>query len=116
MYIGKATLLENVSVLQGTTAYTRSTPFLTSGYCHVILTSTGGSLTITKQGSFDDNNWYDAVNQYGESLGLVCMAQTITAGKYIIFAPLLSKYVRFKVIENNVGNSTVTLSVYMGEQ
>ena len=114
MYIGKATLLESVAVLQGTTAYTRSHLFTTSGYCHVILTSTGGSLTITQQGSFDETNWYDAVNPYNEPLGLVCTAQGVTSGKYIQYPPLLSKYVRFKIVENNVGNSTVTLAVYMG--
>lgn len=113
MYIGKATLLENIVVSRNSTAYSNSHLFTTVGFVHVILTSTGGSLTITQQGSFDNENWYDAYDPYGTLLGVVCTAQTITAGKYIQFEPLLSKYVRFKVVENNVGNSTVNLAVYM---
>ena len=105
--------LYNKSVSQGSTVYTNSHLYATNGYAHVIITSTAGSITVTQQGSFDNINWYDGYDPQNYLLGLVCTAQTQTSGKYIQFSPLLSKYVRFKIVENNVASTTVNLAVYI---
>lgn len=82
------------------------------GQMAVLVVSTAGSITITQQvGLTEDGTFYDAVDQDGTALGPVISALTVTTGKYIAFSSVLAPYSRFKVVEGNVAETVVTITV-----
>lgn len=107
------------AVAQAATEYSTSTKFnfaSTAGIACVFLTSTAGSVTVSQQVSLDNLNWYDPVDAASAGLGTVCTAQAVTTGKYIYYNPVLSKHIRFKVVEGNTAPTVVTLKFVFQEE
>lgn len=105
------------TVARNTTVY--STPVDMKGYAGgqagLLITTTAGSLTVTQQSSMDGTNFYDAINAAGSALKAV--AGTVTASRWVAFTPVVSPWIRFKVVEGNVAETAVTLRlVYYAER
>ena len=106
-----------VSVAQAATAYTSSSKFrLATGYAGIRLISTAGSITVSQQCSVDDIIWYDPVDAAGNTLGTVCTSQGVTTGRYISYSPVLTSYIRFKIVEGNTAATTVTIDLIFQEE
>ncbi|MFA6100394.1 MAG: hypothetical protein WC750_06035 [Patescibacteria group bacterium] len=95
------------AVAQNATTYTIGVPFsFCEGFAAAIVTVSAGSVTISQQCSKDNISWFDAVDGTDTALGVVCTA--MSAGtKYIQFDPVLSNFIRFKIVELNVASTTV---------
>ena len=105
------------AVGQAATVYTTSSIFrITTGYAAVFITSSAGSITVSQQCSMNTIDWYDPIDSSTNILGLVCTALTVTTGTYIQFDPVISPYIRFKIIEGNVGATTVTIKLLLQEE
>jgi hypothetical protein len=106
-------LMTAEDVAQADTHYTSSTDFdrcTGNASIYVILASAGaGHATITQQCSMDNTTWYDAVNAAGAAVGTVQTAQAVTTGTLITYSPVLTPYIRFKVVEDN--HAAVTVSI-----
>jgi len=108
--IAQEKVMNAVSGGQSATVYSSSVlNRLSKGYASVLVSSTAGSITISEQVSWDNVNFFDAVDTQGNALGSVYTALTVNTGKYIVFAPVMAPYIRFKVIENNSAATVVTL-------
>jgi hypothetical protein len=104
------------AVSQAGTIYTNEINFRqTTGHAAMFIISTAGSVSITQQCSVDGKNFYDPIDQNGNILGEICTALTVTTGKYIQFNPVIGLWVRFKIVENNVADTTVTLKLIFQE-
>lgn len=104
-------VIMNAVAIDGATAYTDSVKFshcTGSAVLHII--STAGTLAISQQCSMDNVNWYDPVDTAGAALGVVKAAQGVTTGSYTAFTPVLTQYIRFKVVESTAA-TTVTLTL-----
>lgn len=109
--------LEVEAVSQAATVYSGSMPFRhCTGEVSALITVAGTtSITITQQVSSDNVTFYDAVDASNNALGSV--AATMSAGtRYVAFSPVLARYIRFKVVENNTGAATVTIRVFAQEE
>ena len=114
--VGKNPLM-NSTVSQAGTSYSDAMRFdRCTGEVAVLLTSTAGKITVTQQCSVDGTTWFDPVSSNGASLGLVCLNQLVTTGRYIVYTPVLSQHMRFKVVEGNTGATTVTINIIFQEQ
>ena len=115
--IGRSPLLTAYSVSQAGTVYSNTMDFSRcTGEVAVLITSTAGKITVTQQCSIDNKNWFDPYNSSGASVGMVCLNLTVTTGKYIAYTPVLSQYMRFKVVENNTAATVVNLTLLFQEQ
>ena len=120
-------LMDAVAVTQAGTKYS---DVYTFGRCTGVATiklisASGGAATITvsQQCSldYDSNNptaahWYDPVDANGSAVGVVGTAIAVTTGKYISYSPVLTPYIRYKVIEGNTAACTVTLILAFQEE
>lgn len=114
--VGKEVLMSAVSVPTSNTKYSSIIDFSRcTGEVAVLVVSTAGKITVTQQCSVDKVNWWDPVSSNGAALGMVCLNQTVTTGKYIVYTPVISKHMRFKVVEGGTGTTTVTLSLVFQE-
>ncbi len=86
-----------------------------AGNAAMWIKTTGGSITVTQQVSLNGKEWHDAVDNSGNALGSVCSART-QGTYYIKFTPVLAPFVRFKIVEGNVGSSTVTAKLIFEEE
>jgi hypothetical protein len=104
-------LMDAVTV-DGATTYSSSRKFHNcAGDATLHIISTAGTLAISQQCSMNDVDWYDPVNTSDSALGVVKAAQTVTTGVYVVFTPVISKFVRFKVVESSASTDvTLTLS------
>ena len=110
--ISQEKLMDAVSIAQAATAYSSSKTFhACTGSAAMFIVSTAGSITVSQQCSRDGTNWYDPVDAAGSALGVVATALTVTTGKYIAFSPVLSEFIRYKVVEGNVGATVVTITL-----
>lgn len=104
------------TVANGATIY--STSFngeYASGFRAVLITLAGSpSVTITEQASVDGTTFYDAVDNTGTAVGAVASAITSTAGVYVVYAPVLARHNRLKVVA--AAASTVSLTITSSEQ
>jgi len=122
--IGREILMDAVSVSQAATAYSSVMNFeRCTGTVAVNLISTAGSITVTQQCSFDytDVNpsgahWFDPVDAAGTATGTVATACTVTTGKYITYSPVMTKFIRYKVVEQNSAATVVTLKLIFQEE
>ena len=109
-------ILMNAVAMDGETSYSDSVNFrLCTGSAALIIISTAGTLAISQQCSMDNNAWYDPIDTAAAALGVVKAAQTVTAGVYVVFTPVLSEWIRFKVIESTAA-TTVTLKLLFREE
>lgn len=106
-----------VAVTKAGTSYSSvfSSTFF-SGNIGLLIAVTAGSVTITQQCSTDGVNFYDPVDADGNALGAVVSAQTVTTGKYIQYAPVITKHMRFKIVEGNVAASAVSIDAVVEER
>lgn len=105
------------SVAKGATGYSNSiNTTYSDGYIAVRLVSTAGSVNVSQQCSIDNSTWYDPVDEDGVLLGVVASAQTVTTGKYIQYIPVLSKYIRYKIAEQDSSDTTVTMDAIVSEE
>lgn len=94
-------LLMDAVTIDGATDYSESRPFHNcAGDAVLFIVSTAGTLAISQQCSMNNVDWYDPVNTSDSALGVVKSAQTVTTGVYVIFTPVISKFIRFKVTES----------------
>ncbi|MDP2366078.1 MAG: hypothetical protein Q8M94_20195, partial [Ignavibacteria bacterium] len=104
-------VLMNAVTISAATKYSDSMPFRQcAGSAILLIISTAGTLAISQQCSNDNVNWYNPVDTAGGALGVVKAAQTVTPGVYVVFTPVLSEWVRFKVIESTA-ETVVTLTL-----
>ena len=80
------------------------------GTACVKIISTAGSITVTQQCSIDNSTWYDPETASGAA-GAVEDTITVTTGRYISYTPVMTPFIRFKVVEGNVAASVVTLEL-----
>jgi len=103
-------LLDKVTVVNET-KYTDSWSFRKcTGSAAVLIISTAGTLAISQQCSVDNVNWYDPFDITTGALGVAVAAQTVTAGVYRVYTPVLSEWARFKIIESTA-STVVTLTL-----
>lgn len=115
--IARTKLASAQAIAQAGTGYTDSMDFSRcAGDAAVLIVTLLGTSTITQQCSFDNVNWYDPVVAAGTATGAVCTATAATTGTYIVYTPILSPYVRFKVVETNVAALTITLHLIFREE
>lgn len=94
------------------TEYTGSIKFDScAGDVTVLIISTAGQIDVTQQCSLDNENWYDPVDTSEVATGIVASNLTVTAGKYISYTVILSPYIRFKIVEDDVAETIVTLKL-----
>ena len=79
-----------------------------TGNACVFIISTAGTLAITQQVSSDGVNWYSPYDISTTAQGVVVAAQTVTAGVYRVYTPVLCEWIRFKVVETTA-KTNVTL-------
>ena len=87
-----------------------------SGRGAVILTTSAGSITMNQQVSHNGETFYDAYDVSGALLGKICENQAVVTNRYIVFDPVFAKYMRFKIVEQGVGATTVTIKLLTGEE
>ena len=103
--------MDTETVAASATVYSASRKFHDcAGDAILYIVSTAGTLAISQQCSLNDVDWYDPVNTSDSALGVVKAAQTVTTGVYVVFTPVISKYIRFKVIESTA-ETVVTLTL-----
>lgn len=106
-----------VAVSQAATVYSSAVKTNRStGEVALLVTITGTTgITITQQCSLDGITFYDAVDASNNAVGAVVSAAA-AGTRYVVYSPALANYMRFKVVENNTGPATVTLSLMMQEE
>jgi hypothetical protein len=117
MAIANELLISSVTVGQAATAYSDIVSFdqiSDAGNAVVLITTSAGSVTVTQQCSPNKLDWYDAENASGSAIGAVVTAMTVGT-KYISYSPVLARYIRFKVVENNSAAAVVTLRLIFQE-
>lgn len=80
---------------------------------HVV--STAGTITVTQQCSLNGDDWFDPVDSAGSNIGEVISGQGVTTGRWVSFEPVLTRWIRFKVVEDNSAATTVTLELIFKE-
>lgn len=114
--VGRNTLMNAQAVGKAATAYSEAINFTRlTGEVAVLLRSTAGSINVTQQCSIDGKEWFDPANSGGASVGWVTIGQLVTTGRYIVYTPVMGTWVRYKVVENNVAATAVTLSLVFQE-
>lgn len=114
--IGRATLMNAVSVAQAATAYSDVMDFTRStGEVAVLLKSTAGNISVSQQCSINGQDWYDPANSGGATVGWVSLQQAATTGTWRVYTPVLGTKIRFKVVENNTAPTVVTLIIIFQE-
>lgn len=110
-------VLSDAQTCNNDTTYTvRSLKFRSStGYaCVKITLGTTSHVVVTQQCSTDDTNWYNPINASGTPIGIV--GTFTTAGTYYVqFDPVMTPYIRFKMVENNTASTTFSLSLIYQE-
>jgi len=113
----KTPLVMNEQVAKAATRYSMSVPFREcAGSAAVIISTTAGTITVSQQCSVDGETWYDPVDTAGGALGIVATALGVTTGRYVPYSPILSEYIRFKVVEANVAATTVTIRLIFRQE
>jgi hypothetical protein len=103
------------AVAQAGTAYSTSVPMrVFDGTAAVLIKSSAGSITVTQQCSVDDVTFYDPVNTSNSALGAVAAAMTV-GSRYVQPDLVPAMYMRFKVVEGNVGATVVTITMVFTE-
>lgn len=104
-------------VLMGVVAVSNQTKYSNARKFHdcdgtacVLIVSTAGSITVTQQCSTDNVTWYDPETSAGAA-GAVEDTITVTTGRYLSYTPVLSDWLRFKVVENGTASTNVTLTL-----
>lgn len=110
--IRQETLMTAEAVAQADTHYSSSVDFdRCNGNASLSVISTAGTVTVTQQCSLDDITWYDPISPAGTALGTLCTAKAATTGALISYSPVLTPYIRFKVVETNTAPTVVTLKL-----
>jgi hypothetical protein len=108
--ISKEVLMSAVEV-DNETKYSNSRRFHDcDGTACVLIVSTAGSITVTQQCSVDNVTWYDPETSAGAA-GAVEDTITVTTGRYLSYTPVLSPWIRFKVVEGGSAATNVTLTL-----
>ena len=107
------------AVAKAATVYSESMKFYKcTGFASVLVIVTedaaGASMTITQQCSPNGNDWYDPVDSGNTALGPVVSAMTV-GSRYVQYSPVLSSYLRFKIVEGNVNAGTITIRLFSQE-
>ena len=113
--IAQETLMNAVTV-NGETKYSNSRKFHQgTGSAVLIIISTAGTITVSQQCSPDDVTWYDPIDTSDGALGVVQSSQGVTTGIYVAFTPVLTEYIRFKVVESSASSSVTLKLLYRTE-
>ncbi len=109
--INKQVLMNGITVAKAGTSYSTARRFWDcDGSVAVLIASTAGSIAISQQCSLDGDSWYDPIAS-GAAVGIVGTGITVTTGLYITYTPVLTDYIRFKVVEANIAETIVTLTL-----
>lgn len=106
-------LSETIAVTQAGTLY--SGVFKSdknAGALSILITTTAGSITVTQQcGLSETGTFYDPVSSVNAALGGI--AATFTVGsRFVSVSPVASPWSRIKIVEGNVGATSVVIKVY----
>lgn len=82
-----------------------------AGNAALFIISSAGLITVSQQCSWDNKIWHDPVDLVGSSLGVVRALLSVTSGIYVPFTPVMSAYIRFKVVEGGTAGTSVTLRI-----
>lgn len=105
-----------ITIAQNGTAYTGSVPFqYCNGYAICKFTVSGGSVSISQQCSFDGQVWFDPVDNTNTALAVIASSAGTTTGRYVQYNPVLCNYMRYKMVEINIGATTVGIAYAFGE-
>lgn len=112
MYTGiSQNSLETLTIAQNSTGFSSIKKMDKSqGYAAMWLSISAGSVSINQQVGLDRGNvvFLNAVDSTNTAIGVVCT--TFSAGTYLIqFNPVLAPFIRYRVVETNVGSTTVQL-------
>lgn len=119
MYIGFSdSSTETFTIAQNSTKF--STPFKfdkCNGFADAFVTVTAGSVSISQQcGQTIQGPWFDPVDKTNTAIGVVCTTMAVGT-RWVQFDPVLAPFARFKVVETNVGSTTVTFRpMYMEDR
>ena len=123
--IAQTILARSLAVGSSATVYSDidSQFYKTNGFAGALIGVYGNggstSMTITQQCSLDGLNWYDPVDKANAALGTVAATFTSTIGvttsRYIQFDPVLTPFIRFKVIEAGTGAGAITIKLFYQE-
>ena len=94
-------LLANAS-----TTYTLPLPFFYSDGFTALLIKTTASITITFEVSVDTENWYAPYDVDGTILNPIATA--LSADRWVMFAPQVGVFIRFKVVANAESTTSLT--------
>lgn len=109
--INKQVLMDGITVAKAGTSYSTARRFWDcDGSVAVIIASSAGSISVSQQCSIDNINWFDPIAS-AEAVGVVGTGITVTTGIYVAYTPVLADYIRFKVVEANVAETVVTLTL-----
>jgi len=109
--LSKQKLMSATAVTQDGTVYSDSREFYDcDGTACLKIISTAGSITVSQQCSIDNETWYDPETSSGAA-GAVEDTITETTGRYLSFTPVLTPWIRFKVIEADNAATAVTLEL-----
>jgi len=109
--VNKQVLMNAITVAKKGTAYSTVRRFWDcDGSVALLVISTAGSIAISQQCSLDGDSWYDPIAS-GAAVGIVGTGITVTTGLYITYTPVLTDYVRFKVVEADVAETIVTMTL-----
>jgi len=75
------------------------------GFASLLILTSDGSLAVSYEVSDDNTNFYTPYNTSGNALNSISTA--VTADKWIVFAPQIAEYIRFKFVLTSA-DSTVT--------
>ena len=108
--LGSTVLMNAQVIAKAGTAHTGKCTFRgCAGNSALVIITTAGTITVTQEVSVDGDTWYDAKDSAGASLDAISVALGVTAGTYVPFNPVMAEWTRFKVVEANVAETTVTL-------
>ena len=120
-------LMDRVVIAKAGTAYSDVMVFERcngTATLKLVATSVGSAtITISQQCSlnYDSNyptkaTWYDPIDDSAGAKGVVGTTVAMTSGMYITYSPVLTPFIRFKVVEGNTEACTVSLTLSFQEE
>ena len=106
-----------VSLAQAGTGYTdkMDATLLAGEIAALVKVGGAGTVTINQQCSVDGVFWYNPVNSTGGAVSEVIASGGTAATTYRKFTMTITKYIRFRCVETNVGAATVDITLVFQE-
>lgn len=112
-------LAASKAIVKNTTVYTDSCKFrrcVGDAVVWIKHVSVSENIAVTQQCSLDDVTFYNPVNASASALGSVVAVQAATAGVYISYTPVITPYIRFKIVAANTNDTVLDLKLIFREE